>query len=153
CSEHREDLAAVILEPLPANYGLLTQRPEFIRAVCETARKAGALVIFDEVISGFRVGMGGMAAELGIKPNLVTFGKILGGAFPGGAYAGRGDLMSLVAPEGTAYQAGTLSANPIGMQVGLATLQKLESEKVHAALEARTARFVDSLNEKFKTAP
>src|SRR5215813_7520095 len=121
-----QEIAAVILEPLPANYGLLIQRREFIDATVRIAREHGALVIFDEVISGFRVRVGGMAQVLGIRPDLVTFGKVIGGGFPVAAYGGRRDLMELVAPVGPVYQAGTLSANPVGMRAGLATLQKLE---------------------------
>jgi glutamate-1-semialdehyde 2,1-aminomutase len=147
--EKGSEIAAVILEPLPANFGLLEQRPEFLRKVSELAKQHGALVIFDEVISGFRVALGGMAEKLGIQPDLVTFGKVLGGGFPVGAYAGKSKWMSLVAPEGPVYQAGTLSANPIGMQVGLATLQKLKREKVHATLESRTRLFAQVLNQNF----
>jgi glutamate-1-semialdehyde 2,1-aminomutase len=142
-------IAAVILEPLPANYGLLEQREEFLRLVFETAHQHGALVIFDEVISGFRVGLGGMAEKLGLRPDLVTFGKVLGGGFPVGAYAGKKELMSMVAPEGPVYQAGTLSANPIGMRVGLATLQKMDSQNLWATLQERTDKFVGVLQKKF----
>ncbi len=138
---HGSSIAALILEPLPANYGLLEQRPEFLKKACELARKAGALVIFDEVISGFRVGLGGMAAKTGIKPDLVTYGKVIGGGFPVGAYGGRADLMDLVAPSGPVYQAGTLSANPIGMRAGLATLEKAERLNLFVDLEKRTADF------------
>ncbi|MGZ3723686.1 MAG: glutamate-1-semialdehyde 2,1-aminomutase [Bdellovibrionales bacterium] len=142
-----QEIAAVILEPMPANYGLLLQRPEFIQKVCDLAHANGSLVIFDEVISGFRVEFGGMAARLGIKPDLVTYGKIMGGGLAVGAYAGRADLMNLVAPAGRVYQAGTLSANPLAMRVGLATLQKLISANVHQLLEARTNKFVLDLKE------
>lgn len=145
-----QEIAAVILEPLPANYGLLPQRKEYIHKVVDLARKHGALVIFDEVISGFRVGMGGMAAQLGITPDLVTYGKIIGGGFPVGAYAGRADLMDQVAPLGPVYQAGTLSASPVGMQAGLKTLQVVEKENAHAVLEKRTKKFADGLNQLFK---
>src|ERR1041385_4839888 len=143
-----KEIAAVILEPLPANYGLLIQRREFIDEVIKLARANGALVIFDEVISGFRVALGGMAQMLGIKPDLVTYGKVIGGGFPVAAYGGRKDLMELVAPVGPVYQAGTLSANPVGMRAGLATLQKVARENAYAQLEERTARFCDQLNAK-----
>ena len=138
-------IAAVILEPLPANYGLLAQRPDFINRVCELARANGSLVIFDEVISGFRVAFGGMAERLGIKPDLVTYGKILGGGLAVGAYAGRADLMNQVAPAGRVYQAGTLSANPLAMRTGLATLKKLKSANVHEVLAERTEKFAVQL--------
>jgi glutamate-1-semialdehyde 2,1-aminomutase len=143
-------IAAVILEPLPANYGLLLQRREFIEEVVTMARSHGALVIFDEVISGFRVALGGMTELLEIRPDLVTYGKVIGGGFPVAAYGGRKDLMELVAPVGPVYQAGTLSANPVGMRAGLATLQKIEQANAYAQLEKRTARFCDSLNEAFE---
>ncbi|HEX4924862.1 MAG TPA: aminotransferase class III-fold pyridoxal phosphate-dependent enzyme, partial [Bdellovibrionales bacterium] len=146
-------LAAVILEPLPANYGLLLQRPEFLHRLVELARQNGSLVIFDEVISGFRVAMGGMAEVLKIKPDLVTYGKVIGGGFPVGCFGGRKDLMDLVAPSGPVYQAGTLSANPVGMAAGLATLRKLDERKVHAALEARAGKFCDDLNQAFEGLP
>src|SRR5438128_5624771 len=144
------DIAAVILEPLPANYGLLIQRREFIEETVRIARAHGALVIFDEVISGFRVALGGMAEVLGMRPDLVTYGKVIGGGFPVAAYGGRRDLMELVAPVGPVYQAGTLSANPVGMRAGLATLQKAESLNVYDQLERRTARFCERLNSDFK---
>src|SRR6266567_742047 len=144
------EIAAVILEPLPANYGLLIQRREFIDETIRLARANGALVIFDEVISGFRVALGGMAEVLGIRPDLVTYGKVIGGGFPVACYGGRRDLMELVAPAGPVYQAGTLSANPVGMRAGLATLQKVARVNAHAQLEERTARFCGRLNSDFK---
>ncbi|MFI4913828.1 MAG: glutamate-1-semialdehyde 2,1-aminomutase [Steroidobacterales bacterium] len=139
------DIAAVIIEPLPANYGLLPQRPEFLQAVAKRARAHGALLIFDEVISGFRLGFGGYAGLSGIHPDLVTYGKVIGGGFPVGAYGGRRDLMELVAPAGPVYQAGTLSANPVAMCAGLATLQQLEDGRVYAQLEALGARLQQAL--------
>lgn len=148
-SEQGRNIAALILEPLPANYGLLEQRPEFLRKAVDLARKHGALVIFDEVISGFRVALGGMAERLQIEPDLVTFGKVLGGGFPVGAYAGKAEYMSLVAPEGPVYQAGTLSANPVGMQVGLATLKKIVAANVYEVLETRTKALAQRLNDGF----
>src|SRR6266581_5189311 len=148
--EFGKEIAAVILEPLPANYGLLIQRREFIEEVAKIAREHGALVIFDEVISGFRVALGGMAEVLGMRPDLVTYGKVIGGGFPVACYGGRRDLMELVAPAGPVYQAGTLSANPVGMRAGLATLEKVERVNAYAQLEERTARFCDHLNADFK---
>ena len=149
-AEQGKDIAAVILEPLPANYGLLIQRREFIEATVRIAREHGALVIFDEVISGFRVALGGMAEVLGIRPDLVTYGKVIGGGFPVACYGGRKDLMELVAPVGPVYQAGTLSANPVGMRAGLATLQKIERVGAYDQLEERTSRFVDGLNSELR---
>lgn len=145
-----DKVAAVILEPLPANYGLLQQRPEWLQHIEKRTREKGALLIFDEVISGFRVALGGMAERLKIKPDLVTFGKVIGGGFPVGAYGGRADLMGMVAPAGRVYQAGTLSANPIGMQAGLATLKKAEKNNLYAVLEKRTAAWAEDFNIFFK---
>ena len=125
-AEHGKEIAAVILEPQPANYGLLIQRREFIEEILKIAKEHGSLVIFDEVISGFRVALGGMAEVFELRPDLVCYGKVIGGGFPVGAYGGRRDLMEMVAPSGPVYQAGTLSANPVGMRAGLATLQKIE---------------------------
>ncbi|HBB96119.1 MAG TPA: aspartate aminotransferase family protein [Blastocatellia bacterium] len=144
------EIAAVILEPLPANYGLLIQRREFIDETIRLARAHGALVIFDEVISGFRVALGGMAEVLGVHPDMVTYGKVIGGGFPVAAYGGRRDLMQLVAPAGPVYQAGTLSANPVGMRAGLATLEKVERVNAYALLEERTAEFCNGLNSNLK---
>ncbi len=147
-----KEIAVLAIEPMPANYGLLLQRKEFLHKITEIARKHGTIVLFDEVISGFRVGMKGYSELLDLKPDLVTYGKIIGGGFPVGAYAGRKDLMDLVAPSGPVYQAGTLSANPIGMRAGLATLKKLKSHNVHAILETRTEEFalkaIEILNQK-----
>jgi glutamate-1-semialdehyde 2,1-aminomutase len=132
---HGRELAAVIIEPLPANYGLLPQRQEFLQSVCDQARACGALVIFDEVISGFRIGFQGFAGLSGLRPDLVTYGKIIGGGFPVGAYGGRRELMEQVAPAGPVYQAGTLSANPVAMCAGLAALQQLADGQIYQQLE------------------
>jgi glutamate-1-semialdehyde 2,1-aminomutase len=131
------EIAAVIVEPVPANNGLLLQRPEFLSELSKLAKKSGSLVIFDEVITGFRMAWGGMAERSGVVPDLVTYGKVIGGGFPVGAYGGRADLMDWVAPAGPVYQAGTLSANPIAMTAGLATLKKIRRENFYSALESR----------------
>lgn len=145
-----KNIAALIMEPLPANYGLLIQRKEFIQKACDLAKANGALVIFDEVISGFRVALGGMAEILQIKPDLVTYGKILGGGFPVGCYGGRRDLMGLIAPLGQVYQAGTLSANPVGMVAGLATLEKMERVEGWKTLETRGQNLENKINDVIK---
>ncbi len=139
------EIAALIIEPLPANYGLLIQREDFLREITALARRHGALVIFDEVISGFRVAFGGMAEKLGITPDLVTYGKVIGGGFPVGAYGGRATLMDLVAPVGPVYQAGTLSANPVAMAAGFAMLRKLEARKPYASLEEKAQSLADGM--------
>lgn len=149
-AERGSEIAAVILEPLPANFGLLIQRPEYIRAIVDGARKQGILVIFDEVISGFRVHPKGMAGVLGIEPDLATYGKVVGGGFPLGAFGGRKKYMDLVAPSGPVYQAGTLSANPISTRAGLTTLKKLEHLGAIEVLTKRTEKFRDELIARFK---
>lgn len=148
---HKDSVAAVILEPLPANFGLLAQRPEFIRYVTEYAQKNGVLVIFDEVISGFRTHFGGMAHILGLTPDLATYGKVLGGGLPVGCYGGRKELMDYVAPIGPVYQAGTLSASPLGMAAGLAQLQKMKATHLHSVLEERTQKFVEKIRSGLET--
>jgi glutamate-1-semialdehyde 2,1-aminomutase len=142
---HGHEIAAAIIEPLPANYGLLPQRQAFLATLARLAKQHGALLIFDEVISGFRVGFQGYAALSGIEPDLVTYGKIIGGGFPVGAYGGRRELMQLVAPVGPVYQAGTLSANPVAMCAGLAALRQLADGTLYAQLEARGARLERAL--------
>jgi glutamate-1-semialdehyde 2,1-aminomutase len=144
--EHKGELAAVILEPLPANFGLLEQQESFIKTVVEEAQKRCVLVIFDEVISGFRASLGGMAEKLGLKPDLVTYGKVIGGGFPVGCYGGNKDFMNLVAPLGPVYQAGTLSANPVGMVAGLTTLKKAKRENIWPKFENLTDNFKTKFN-------
>ncbi len=129
------EIAAAIIEPLPANHGLLPQRQEFLDALAWQCQQHGALLVFDEVISGFRVAFGGMAELTGIRPDLVTYGKILGGGLPVGAYGGRREIMEQVAPSGPVYQAGTLAANPVAMAAGLATLRQLTDGTAYLALE------------------
>ncbi len=130
-----EQIAAVILEPVPANNGLLLQRPEFLRRIRQLTAEHGALLIFDEVISGFRLAPGGAAEHYGIEPDLACFGKVIGGGLPVGAFGGRVDLMRQLAPEGGVYQAGTLSGNPLAMAAGLATLRILQREEAWGRLE------------------
>jgi glutamate-1-semialdehyde 2,1-aminomutase len=133
-------IAAVIVEPIPANNGLLLQRKEFLHTLRRLTQESGALLIFDEVISGFRVAKGGAAELYGITPDLATFGKVIGGGLPVGAYGGSKALMSHIAPEGPVYQAGTLSGNPVAMAAGIATLRILEREKAWTRLEERGAQ-------------
>ncbi|MBX5460461.1 MAG: glutamate-1-semialdehyde 2,1-aminomutase [Steroidobacteraceae bacterium] len=129
-------IAALIIEPAPANHGLLLQRPEFLKKLRAITRQHGALLIFDEVISGFRVARGGMAELTGITPDLATFGKIIGGGMPVGAFGGARRIMSRLAPEGDTYQAGTLSGNPVAMSAGIAALDVLVKQNAWAHLEA-----------------
>jgi glutamate-1-semialdehyde 2,1-aminomutase len=136
---HGNDIAAVIIEPLPANNGLLPQREGYLQQLLEIAHAYNALVIFDEVITGFRLAFGGAAAFYDVTPDLVTYGKIIGGGFPVGAFGGRADLMDQVAPVGPVYQAGTLSGNPVAMAAGLAALRKLLRNKPWDTLAGRNA--------------
>jgi glutamate-1-semialdehyde 2,1-aminomutase len=129
-------IAAVIIEPLPANNGLLVQRPEFLATLRRETERAGALLIFDEVVSGFRIARGGAAERYGITPDLATFGKVIGGGLPVGAFGGRRALMRQLAPLGPVYQAGTLSGNAVAMSAGLMTLRVLEREGGWTRLES-----------------
>jgi len=129
-------VAAVLIEPIPANNGLLVQRHAFLATLRRLTLRHGALLVFDEVISGFRVARGGAAERLGITPDLATFGKIIGGGMPVGAFGGSAERMSQLAPLGGVYQAGTLSGNPVAMAAGLATLRVLERERAWERLEA-----------------
>ena len=134
------EIACVLIEPLPANAGLLVQRQEFLARLRALTREHGACLIFDEVISGFRVAPGGMCELTGIEPDLVTLGKVIGGGMPIGAYAGAAEIMETVAPTGPVYQAGTLSGNPVGMAAGLATLDLLARPNAYERLEQLGAR-------------
>ena len=135
-----DEIACVLIEPIPANAGLLLQRIEFLRLLRELTRKHGALLVFDEVISGFRVAPGGATELLGIEPDIVTLGKIVGGGMPVGAYLARAELMDHIAPLGPVYQAGTLSGNPLAMAAGLATLRELAKPGVYERLDSLSAR-------------
>ena len=130
------EIACVIIEPIPANNGLLVQRTEFHERLRSLTTEHGALLIYDEVINGFRLGRGGAAERFGITPDLATFGKVIGGGLPVGAFGGRRDLMQQLAPNGPVYQAGTLSGNPVAMAAGLAALDVLEEEDGWKRLEA-----------------
>ena len=141
------EIAAVIVEPYVGNAGFIAPEPGFhatLRALCDAA---GALLIFDEVMTGFRVAPGGAQARLGVRPDLTTLGKIVGGGMPVGAYGGRAELMRLVAPEGPVYQAGTLAGNPVTMAAGLATLLETERPGFYETLERRTARLVAGIGD------
>ncbi len=129
-------IAAVIIEPVPANHGLLLQRRGFLETLRAQTQRHGALLIFDEVICGFRLARGGAAEHFGIVPDMATFGKVIGGGMPVGAFGGSRGVMGRLAPDGDAYQAGTLSGNPVAMAAGLATLDTLEREAGWQRLEA-----------------
>ena len=139
-SEHGDKVAALIVEPFPANAGLLIQRPEFLQKCRDLTSKHGALLIFDEVITGFRVGVAGAAPVLGVTPDMGTYGKIIGGGFPVGAYATSKEIMDHISPNGPVYQAGTLSGNPVAMAAGLATLEITGQPGFYEELERKGAR-------------
>ncbi len=142
---HADDIACIIIEPVPANNGLLLQDTSFLvwlRKLCDDHK---VLLIFDEVISGFRLGFEGAAGYYNIEPDLITFGKIIGGGMPVGAFGGKAEIMGHVAPDGPVYQAGTLSANPIAMAAGMASLELLLKEGFHESLAAKTQGFVDTI--------
>jgi glutamate-1-semialdehyde 2,1-aminomutase len=147
-----ESLAAAIIEPIPANHGLLLQRPAFLERLRRLTREAGALLIFDEVISGFRVAPGGAAELYGVTPDLATFGKIIGGGLPVGAFGGGREVMEQLAPLGGVYQAGTLSGNPVAMAAGLATLRVLARDRVWERLETLGAELERALGPVLATA-
>jgi glutamate-1-semialdehyde 2,1-aminomutase len=132
-------IAALIIEPVPANHGLLPQRREFLATLRRLTSEHSALLIFDEVISGFRLARGGAAERLGLTPDLATFGKVIGGGMPVGAFGGARAIMARLAPDGDTYQAGTLSGNPVAMAAGTATLELLERQSGWERLEARGA--------------
>ncbi len=143
--QYGEDIAAIIIEPIPANNGLLLQNRSFLEHLRKQTQQYGILLIFDEVISGFRVGFEGAAGHYGIQPDIVTYGKIIGGGMPVGAYGASAAIMSHIAPDGAVYQAGTLSANPVAMAAGYAALKQLLEPGFYDDLEAKTQRFVQRL--------
>ncbi|WP_222565577.1 glutamate-1-semialdehyde 2,1-aminomutase [Novilysobacter antarcticus] len=142
-----EEIAGLIIEPIVGNANCILPREGYLQHLRDLCTRHGALLIFDEVMTGFRVALGGAQERYGITPDLSTFGKIIGGGMPVGAYGGRRDLMSQVAPSGPIYQAGTLSGNPVAMAAGLATLDLIQAPGFHAALEASTHALCDGLEE------
>jgi glutamate-1-semialdehyde 2,1-aminomutase len=146
--ERGPEIAAVIIEGVPANSGLLIQRQQYLRLLRELCTRHGALLILDEVITGFRLGPNGAAALYGIEPDLATYGKVIGGGLPVGAYGGRRELMEQLAPLGAVYQAGTLSGNPVAMAAGAATLRTLfaDGNAAYVELERLGARLEDGLD-------
>ena len=138
-------IAAVIIEPTPANHGLLLQRRAFLEALAQTTARHGALLIFDEVISGFRLARGGVAELTGITPDMATFGKVIGGGMPVGAFGGSRRVMAHLAPDGDTYQAGTLSGNPVAMAAGLTTLNLLTAGALWQRLETLGAALENKL--------
>ena len=143
---HGQDIACVIIEPVAGNVGLIEPAPGFLEGLREICTRFGALLIFDEVITGFRVALGGAQERFGVTPDLTTLGKIIGGGFPVGCYGGKREIMEHIAPCGPVYQAGTLSGNPVAMAAGIATLRGL-MQSDYAGLEARTRAFAEEMAE------
>ncbi|HOW89592.1 MAG TPA: glutamate-1-semialdehyde 2,1-aminomutase, partial [Elusimicrobiales bacterium] len=133
-------IACVIIEPVAANSGVIPPAPGYLKALRELTERHGALLIFDEVITGFRLGPGGAQGHFGVKPDLTCLGKIIGGGFPAAAFGGRADIMGLLAPEGPVYQAGTLSGNPVAMAAGAQTLRKALAPGFYGKLERKAAK-------------
>jgi glutamate-1-semialdehyde 2,1-aminomutase len=133
---HRKEIACVIVEPIVGNMGCVPPRGDFLRILRDVTKHFGALLIFDEVMTGFRVALGGAQAKYGVNADLITMGKVIGGGLPVGAYGGRADIMDRVAPAGPVYQAGTLSGNPLAVAAGLATLRRLQKENPYDELES-----------------
>lgn len=139
------EIACVIIEPVVGNMNLIVPHMEFLKTLRELCTKHGAVLIFDEVMTGFRVHLGGAQALFNIKPDMTTLGKVIGGGLPVGAFGGRKDIMSVLAPLGAVYQAGTLSGNPVAVTAGLVTLKLIQAPDFHARLAAQTKKLVDGL--------
>jgi glutamate-1-semialdehyde 2,1-aminomutase len=145
--EHGSRIAGVIVEPVVGNMGVVVPTTEFLAALRRLTERDGTLLIFDEVMTGFRVAYGGAQSLFGIKPDLTTLGKIVGGGLPVGAYGGRADIMDHVLPAGKVFQAGTLSGNPLATAAGIATLKILRDQNPYPKLEERSARLATGLDE------
>ena len=145
--EHPKTIAAIILEPIPANAGLYFPRENFLQALRDQCTKHGALLIFDEVMTGFRVARGGVQELFDVRPDLTALGKVIGGGLPVGAFGGRAEIMDQLSPQGPVYQAGTLSGNPLAMAAGLAQLREVERINGWKLLETAGARFEDLMRE------
>lgn len=143
--QFKNDIACVIIEPVPANNGLLIQRKEFLLFLRDICTENNALLIFDEVINGFRIGFTGAAGYYDIQPDIITYGKIIGGGLPVGAYGASAEIMKHISPDGEVYQAGTLSGNPVAMAAGIAQLKACLEKNFYTDLEAKTNFFVNTL--------
>ena len=142
-----DKVAAVILEPVACNMGVVCPSLDFLKAAREVTEQHGSLLIFDEVITGFRLSRGGAQQLFGIKPDMTTVGKIVGGGFPAAAFGGRADIMKILAPDGPVYQAGTLSGNPVAMAAGIETLTQLSHPDFYKKLDEKSDRFISRLKE------
>jgi len=149
-SENPDAISGVILEPIVGNAGFITPEPGFLEGLRELTTENGALLVFDEVMTGFRISYGGAQKKFGVTPDLTTLGKVIGGGLPVGAYGGRKDIMSMIAPAGPVYQAGTLSGNPLAMTAGIKTLELLKQEGTYEKLELITSRLIDGIKQAAK---
>jgi glutamate-1-semialdehyde 2,1-aminomutase len=145
-ADHGDDIACIVIEPIPANNGLLLQKKEYLEFLREVCTENGILLFFDEVISGFRVAFAGAAELYNIKPDLVTYGKIIGGGLPVGAYGASNEIMAHISPLGDVYQAGTLSGNPVAMSAGIAQITECLRDGFYEDQAERTKSFVDKIN-------
>ena len=146
-AENPDAIAGVILEPIVGNAGFIQPEPGFLEGLRELTKENGALLVFDEVMTGFRISYGGAQAHFGVTPDLTTMGKVIGGGLPVGAYGGRADIMGMVAPAGPMYQAGTLSGNPLAMTAGIKTLELLKQPGTYDRLTATTQKLVAGIKE------
>jgi glutamate-1-semialdehyde 2,1-aminomutase len=151
-SQIGNEIACVIVEPVAGNMNLIAPAPGFLEALRAQCSKRGAVLILDEVMTGFRVALGGAQAHYGIKPDLTTLGKVIGGGLPVGAFGGRADIMQCLAPVGPVYQAGTLSGNPVAVAAGLTTLKLVQEAGFYDRLAARTRQLVEGLSDVAKEA-
>jgi glutamate-1-semialdehyde 2,1-aminomutase len=144
-SNNKDEIAAIILEPVVGNSGFIKPDKEFLEGLRELANENGALLVFDEVMTGFRVAYGGAQSYFGVTPDVTTMGKVIGGGLPVGAYGGKKEIMELVAPAGPMYQAGTLSGNPLAMTAGIEIMKKLSQDGVYEELERKAQKLVDGI--------
>lgn len=151
-SQYGDDIACIIVEPVAGNMNCILPQPGFLQGLRDLCDRYGSVLIFDEVMTGFRVALGGAQAHYGIKPDLTTLGKVIGGGFPVGAFGGRADIMQTIAPLGPVYQAGTLSGNPIAMTGGLAQLELITQPDFYTQLTAKTVKLTQGLMKSAQTA-
>jgi glutamate-1-semialdehyde 2,1-aminomutase len=144
-AENPDAICGVILEPIVGNAGFIQPEPGFLEGLRELTKENGALLVFDEVMTGFRISYGGAQAHFGVTPDLTTMGKVIGGGLPVGAYGGRADIMQMVSPAGPMYQAGTLSGNPLAMTAGIKTLELLKQPGSYEKLAATTERLITGI--------
>lgn len=144
-AENKDEIAAVILEPVVGNSGFIKPSKEFLQGIRDLCDEHGAVCVFDEVMTGFRVSYGGAQKYFGVTPDITTMGKVIGGGLPVGAYGGKKEIMEMVAPAGPMYQAGTLSGNPLAMTAGIETLKKLAVDGVYEELERKSKKLVDGI--------